>query len=97
MTPPSPCSLAQRMSSTACLDVVERDESLARPPTGRLRAEVGQPAVVGQPRLPVELGVGECADVVGRPRLEGQPVGEQHLGHDALALHVLQAEVRVPL
>ena len=97
MTPPRPCSLAQWMSSHRQLDVVERNERLPGSAPRRLRAEVGQPAVVGQTRLTIDLGVGERAHVVRRPRLEGQPVREEHLGHDALALHVLQAEVRVPL
>ncbi len=76
--------------------VVERDERLTGPATRRLGAEVGQPPVVGHPGLPVELGPAEVA-VVPRSRLEGKAVGEQHLGHDPLALHVLQAELGVPL
>jgi hypothetical protein len=79
------------------IDVVESNQCLSGPAPRRLRAEVGQPSVVGQTGLPINLGVGERAHVVGRPRLEGQTVREEHLGDDALALHVLDAEVRIPL
>ena len=97
MTPPSPCSFAQRMSSTAFSTSENETRAWPARRPGVCAAEVRQPSVVGQPRLAVELGVGERADVVGRPRLEGQPVGEQDLGHHTLALDVLQAEIRVPL
>jgi hypothetical protein len=78
-------------------DVVERDEGLAGPTARSLRAEVGQPTVVGHPGLTFELGTREGAGVVRRRHLEGPSVGEEHLGDDALGLHVLQAEIRVPL
>ena len=78
-------------------DVVERDERLSGSTARRLRAEVGQPAVVGQTSLALDLRVGEGTHVVCRPRLERQSVREEHLGHDALALHVLEAEIRIPL
>ena len=77
--------------------VLETDERLARPPSRRLPAEVRQPTVVGQPRLAQQLGVGDGADVIGGPALERQPVREEHLGHDPLALHVLRAQIGVPL
>ena len=79
------------------LHVVERHQGLAGAPAWRLRAEIDQPAVVGEARLAVELGVREALDVVRGSALEGQPVGEQDLGHDALGLHVLQAQIGVPL
>jgi len=46
------------------VDVVERDERLARPATGHLRAEVDEPAVVGKAGLAIQVGIREAADVV---------------------------------
>ena len=95
--PPSPFSLAQWMSLHGFVDVVERHEGLAGATSWRLRAEVRQPAVVGPARLAVEDGIGRLHRVLEANGLEGEPVREQDLGHDALALEVTQALVRVPL
>jgi hypothetical protein len=78
-------------------DVVKRNKRLSGSTPRRLRAEVCQPAVVGQTSLALDLGVGERTHVVRRPRLERQSVREEHLGHDTLALHVLEAEIGIPL
>ena len=79
------------------VDVVERHERLAGAPPGSLGAELGEPAVVRDPRLVGELGIGRPADVLEPAELERQPVREQHLGHHALALEVAQPVLRVPL
>jgi len=47
--------------------------------------------------LAVEIGVREQTDIVGRPALEREAVGEEDLGYHPLAFHVLQPQVRIPL
>ena len=96
--PAEPVLLGPVDVSHRLVDVVERHEHLAHAPTGSLGAELGEPPVVGDPRLVRELGIGRSTDVFEPTELERQPVREQHLGHHALALvEVAQAVLRVPL
>ena len=79
------------------VDVEERHLHLAPAPLRRLCAEVGQPAVIGTPAGLRELGGCGAGIVVERVELERLTVGEQHLGHHADALELLDPKTRIPL
>jgi hypothetical protein len=83
------------------LDVVQHDLADAGAPTGRVGAEVGQPPVVGPKAGPasVEVAGPRAGRLVHERHLREERrdrVGEDHLGHDAVGLHLAPAVGRSP-